>query len=362
MPERILVIGGQGRIGGCIARDLLAHTEAQVTVTGRRQRGPLPPRSRFLPLELADGAALRRAVAGSDGVVHTAGPFHRCDGRVLQACIEAGVPYVDVSDHRSFVQCASAYHERARQAGVTAILNAGAFPGISNAMACQGVAALDRPEAIRMHYLVAGSGGAGMTVMRTTFLGLQEPFWAWIGGQWQRVAPYSERETVAFPQPYGRGGTYWFDVAETYTFAHSFPVRTVTTKFGSVPDCFNHLSWAIAHWPNPWLQNAAGIEFLSRVSLRMARWSERWSGIGLAMRAQVSGERAGAPARADLRVVHSDTAAAAGAGAGSLVQLMLQGELAQPGVWPIERALPLERYREVLAQRGIAIQQQSASG
>jgi len=79
------------------------------------------------------------------------------------------------------------------------------------------------------------------------------------------------------------------------------------------------------------------------------------------MRARVSGERAGAPAQQELTVVHPDTAVAAGGGVGSLVQLMGQGQLAQPGVWPIERALPLQAYTAALAQRSIAIEAQPAA-
>jgi saccharopine dehydrogenase-like NADP-dependent oxidoreductase len=60
------------------------------------------------------------------------------------------------------------------------------------------------------------------TVMRTTFLGLQEPFEAWIDHQWQSVKPYSDRETVQFPEPYGKAGVYWFDMPEAFTLVDSF--------------------------------------------------------------------------------------------------------------------------------------------
>ncbi|MCB9160316.1 MAG: KR domain-containing protein [Caldilineaceae bacterium] len=35
MTKRILVVGGTGHIGRAVARDLFAHTDAHLTVTGR---------------------------------------------------------------------------------------------------------------------------------------------------------------------------------------------------------------------------------------------------------------------------------------------------------------------------------------
>ena len=82
--------------------------------------------------------------------------------------------------------------------------------------------------------------------MRTTFLGLQKPFQAWIDGAWKTVKPYSDRETIEFPEPYGRTDVYWFNMPETFTLSHTFPVKTVITKFGTVPDFYNRLTWSVA--------------------------------------------------------------------------------------------------------------------
>ena len=42
---------------------------------------------------------------------------------------------------------------------------------------------LDQADKVHLSYVVGGSGGAGLTVMRSTFLGLQHPFEAWINGK-----------------------------------------------------------------------------------------------------------------------------------------------------------------------------------
>jgi saccharopine dehydrogenase-like NADP-dependent oxidoreductase len=362
MTDRILIIGGTGRIGSSVARDLASHTSAEITVTGRQLvsealvNAPGGAPVQFLALDLADTEGLHQAIASHNLVIHCAGPFVYRDVTVLKSCIEEGVNYLDVSDNRAFTRKALACRDAAAAAGVTAIINTGIFPGISNSMVRHDVEQLDQAERIHLSYVVSGSGGAGVTVMRTTFLGLQEPFEAWIDNQWQWVKPYSDREPISFPKPYGKAGVYWFDMPEAFTLVDSFPVKTVITKFGSVPDFYNHLTWIAAHiFPPSWLKNPAGIEFLAHVSHRMTQFSDRFSGIGVAIRSEVTGYKNGEPLGVCSTLVHENTAVAAGAGTGSIAELMLTGQLTKPGVWPVEQALSTELFQQTMHSRGIEI-------
>jgi saccharopine dehydrogenase-like NADP-dependent oxidoreductase len=316
----------------------------------------LGPQVEFLSMDLAQKEKLREAIASSNLVIHCAGPFHYRDAQVLKTCIEEGVNYLDVSDHPSFTRKAQACSDEAKAAGVTAIINTGIFPGISNSMVRHDVEQLDEAKRIHLSYVVSGSGGAGITVMRTTFLGLRSPFEAFINGQWQQVKPYSDREAVQFPAPYGRIGVYWFDMPEAFTLAETFPVETVITKFGTFPDFYNHLTWSVAHlWPPSWLQQRAVIEFLAHVSHSMTNFTDRFTGIGVAIRSEVAGSKDGKEARYCSTLVHENTAVASGCGTGSLAQLLLDGKLKKPGVWPVEQALPTDLFELMMHSRGIQI-------
>jgi len=170
--QRVLVLGGRGRIGSCVAQDVIAHTQATLTVTGRPTTSPVileqlkSPRVQFLALDLADQEGLRKAIASHHLVIHCAGPFLYRDTTVLETCIAQGVNYIDVSDNREFTRQALACGDAAAAKGVTAIINTGIFPGISNSMVRHDVEQLDVAERIHLSYLVAGSGGAGVTVIR----------------------------------------------------------------------------------------------------------------------------------------------------------------------------------------------------
>jgi saccharopine dehydrogenase-like NADP-dependent oxidoreductase len=364
MTNRVLIVGGRGRIGSNVAQDLVTHTDAEITVTGRDSEGTvhrelLPERSRYLALDLADSAALRKAVSSSNLVVHCAGPFHYRDAGVLKTCIEEGVNYTDVSDSRSFTRRALECREAAKNAGVTAIINTGIFPGVSNSMVRRDVEQLDEADRIHLSYVVGGSGGAGVTVMRTTFLGLQTPFEVWENGKWQQVKPYSDRETIEFPAPYGKTGVYWFDMPEAITLPESFPVKTVITKFGTFPDLYNHLTWFVAkYWPASWLKNNGVIEFLSYVSYGMTGVTNNFSGVGVAVRSQVTGIKNGKPAKVCSTALHENAAAATGIGTGSIAQLMLEGKLDRPGVWAVEQALSTELFERAMESRHLQIEQE----
>ncbi len=363
MVDQVLILGGSGRIGSSVAADLIHHTEAEIVVAGRngaageRVCQSLGDRGQFLALDLADSDRLRAAIAHANLVIHCAGPFHYRDTSVLQTCIDSGVNYIDVSDHPSFTRKATACSDAAAQAGITAIVNTGIFPGISNSMVRQDVEALDTADHIHLSYVVAGSGGAGVTVMRTTFLGLQKPFQAWSNGTWKTVQPYSDRETIEFPPPYGKTGVYWFDMPETFTLPSIFPVQSVVTKFGTVPDFYNVLTWSVARWWHPWLlKQTAVIEFLSQVSHFMTDVSDRFSGIGVAIRSEVTGTKNGMPAQSCSTLVHGNTAIAAGYGTGSVAQLLLSKQLQKPGVWVVEQALPTDLFTQTMHQRNVQIQ------
>ncbi|HIK05866.1 MAG TPA: saccharopine dehydrogenase NADP-binding domain-containing protein [Trichormus sp. M33_DOE_039] len=363
MTDRVLILGGRGRIGSSVAQDIATHTQAKVTITGRSPQIDQGAEFPLLVLDLAEVEKLREAIANSDLVVHCAGPFHYRDANVLKLCIEQGVNYIDVSDHRSFTSKALNYHQQAIDTGVTAIVNTGIFPGISNSMARQGIEQFHEPEKVHLSYLVAGSGGAGITVMRTTFLGLQHPFEAWINGKWQLVKPYSEREVVDFPSPYKRSGVYWFDMPETFTIPQAFPnVKTVITKFGSVPDFYNHLTWIAAHvFPKSWMQRHSTIEFLSHVSHLMTDVTNVFSGIGVAVRVEVTGKINSQNAVYSSTLIHGNTAIAAGYGTGSIAQLLLSGQLKKPGVWPVEAALTTDQFTQTMASRNMKIEHQLIS-
>jgi saccharopine dehydrogenase-like NADP-dependent oxidoreductase len=109
------------------------------------------------------------------------------------------------------------------------------------------------------------------------------------------------------------------------------------------------------------LQNPIAIEFLSRVSFVMTQVTDRWSGVGVAMRARVVAGRSslsdpsGLPVIAEVTLCHDDTARAAGIGAGSVAAAVLTGEIATPGVWTVEQSVSTALFERAIADSGFRI-------
>lgn len=359
MALTVLIIGGSGRIGRSVAADLLRFTDVTVTLTGRRSQAAfkLQSRQRYQQLLVSDLVGVGDAIANHDLVIHCAGPFRTRDFNILAQCIEQKTPYIDVADSPDYVSEALAFKDVAKAAGVTCIVSTGVFPGISNSMVRQGIEQLETADQVHLSYLVAGSGGAGVTVMRTTFTELQTPFEATVNGERTVIQPYSGREILPFPAPYNSGaGVYWFNTVEALTLAQSFPqLSSVITKFGSLPDAYNRLTGLMTLLPPSWLRQPATVEFLSQVSYAMTQVTDRFSGTGIAIRLAITGHHQGQAITYLATATHPDTAEAAGYGTGSVAQLLLAGQLALPGVWPVEQVLPTSLFEKTLAERGLVI-------
>ena len=149
--SKIVVLGG-GLVGRVIARDLAREKDLQVAVADASPA----TRSRLgaeglatLALDLGDDAAVRQAIAGADVVVGAA-PGHM-GYRLLRLVIEAGKPYADIAFMpEDFLELDSLARER----GVTAVVDCGVAPGLSNLLCGRAEHQFDK--VYRMLILVGG--------------------------------------------------------------------------------------------------------------------------------------------------------------------------------------------------------------
>ena len=270
----VLVVGGNGRVGASTVRWLhkLAAAEdlpLELCIGGRRRDSFDAAAARlarqgvadvsFVPLDLEEPATLGAAVAGRSLVVHTAGPFQqREDPALLQACIEAGVPYCDVCDELLLSRNAKALGEQAVAAGVPAVLSCGIWPGVrsgarwappsagaspvsrrapylpisgqvSALMAAEAVERLGGNgscERLEFSFFTAGTGGAGPTIVSATFLLLCTPVATYQGGRLVELEPWTERRLADFGEGIGERECYLLDNPDVPTCAEALSARS----------------------------------------------------------------------------------------------------------------------------------------
>jgi len=149
--SRIVVLGG-GLVGRVMALDLAREKDLQVTVADRDEGTLARLRAkglRTIPLDLSDDAAVRRAIAEADVVVGSA-PGHM-GFHLLRLVIEAGKPYADIAFMaEDFLELDALARER----GVTAVVDCGVAPGLSNLLCGRAEHEFDSVE--RLLILVGG--------------------------------------------------------------------------------------------------------------------------------------------------------------------------------------------------------------
>ena len=125
------VVLGAGRVGHAIALDLAEDPSFAVTAVDRDASRAASVRSdvriRFVEADLSDPRRVGEVVSGADLVV-SAVPGHM-GYPTLRAAIDAGKDVVDIS---FFEQDPFTLDERARERGVTAVVDCGVAPGLGN--------------------------------------------------------------------------------------------------------------------------------------------------------------------------------------------------------------------------------------
>lgn len=149
---RAVVLGG-GMVGSVMALDLLAgeepwdvtlvdRDEARLRAVAARSGGRL----RVQAADLSSAAAVAAAVEPADVVVGALASH--LGYRALQTVIRAGRPYADIS---FMAEDAWELDALAKEHGVTAVVDCGVAPGMSNMLAGYGADQLDRCERIAIY-------------------------------------------------------------------------------------------------------------------------------------------------------------------------------------------------------------------
>ncbi len=165
--SRILILGGTGETGRRLARLLLAHTDAWLTIAARtlgrsealaEELNHAFPGSRVTAVfaDAADGASLRAAFAGHDFVV-IAAPTTAHAETVARAALDAGVDYLDVQLDTGKLALLRSLSGDIERAGRMFITEAGFHPGLPSALVRFAAAHLDTVErAVSACYLNMG--------------------------------------------------------------------------------------------------------------------------------------------------------------------------------------------------------------
>ncbi|KAJ4724348.1 Saccharopine dehydrogenase [Melia azedarach] len=359
---RVLVLGGTGRVGGSTAVALSKLCPELQIVVGSRNRekgaamvGTLGKNSEFAEVDIHNENSLLMALKDVDLVVHTAGPFQqapRCT--VLEAAIETKTAYIDVCDDSSYALRAKSFKDRAIAANIPAITTGGIYPGVSNVMAAELVRdakseSEQEPERLRFSYYTAGTGGAGPTILATSFLLLGEDVVAYSKGEKITVEPYSGMLSVDFGKGIGRKDVFLLNLPEVRSAHEVLGVPTVSARFGTAPFFWNWGMVAMTKLlPAEYLRNRKKVQQLVQLFDPVVRVFDGIAGERVSMRVDLGC----AGGRNTVGIFsHRRLSVSVGTAIAAFVLAVLEGAT-QPGVWfPEEPEGIAVEARELLLER-----------
>jgi len=207
-----MIYGANGYTGELTAREAVQRGMQPVLAGRNREALEKLGAELQLPVRvfaLDDRNALREALADIDLVLHCAGPFSQTAEPMMDACIERGCHYLDITGEIDVFALGHGKHERARKAGIVLLPGAG-FDVVPTD--CMAAMLKDRlPDANSLVLAFEAGGGPSPGTAKTSVEGLGRGGRARIDGELKRVplawkSRYFERDgeqRMAMTIPWG---------------------------------------------------------------------------------------------------------------------------------------------------------------
>lgn len=167
--KKLMIYGAAGYTGRMVATNARA-AGVEVVVAGRtKDEAKLAALAAELGAEyrlfaVDDQLAVQAALDGIGVLLNTAGPFMRTAEPLMQACIVAGVHYLDIAAELDSYQLAEKLDEAATAAGVMLLPGSGGSVAMLGSLAAHAIKRVNKPVSLSIAMHVAGGFSRGSAV------------------------------------------------------------------------------------------------------------------------------------------------------------------------------------------------------
>jgi saccharopine dehydrogenase-like NADP-dependent oxidoreductase len=248
---RIAVIGAAGTEGRGIVRDILSRWPSgvsEVLAIDKNLKGLEDLKRTIsddrLKIAVADATDKPKLVELLKGVQVCANAAqYYVNLHVMEACLEAGAPYLDLGGMYYTTLEQKKLHDKFVKRGVPAILGMGSAPGTTNILAKYAADQLDVAEIIRIYNAYKFVGPVSQIFIppysiRTLLEEFSLESVQFIDGEFVKLPPGSGKEVIKFPPPFGEivcQHTLHSEIATLPYALKAKGVKEVTWKLG-LPD------------------------------------------------------------------------------------------------------------------------------
>lgn len=330
-PTTFVILGGTGRIGTAVATHLLLRGDpsTHIILAGRNQAkgqqavqqvlndactttDTSTPRVEWQFVEdVWNLSSLQPLVEKADCLIHTAGPYLNQDPIPLQVAIASArcKTYVDVSDPLEYLEESLKLGKAAQESGTSALLCAGAFPGMSNVLAMEAASHCLREDNdsstikdVRFNYFTAGLGGSGDVNLYITNLGFGEPQAQYEQGTLRlyknlsgrllgKVQFYLNHDSTVAKERIGEQTVFAWPFPEAATVAHELKITgDSSAAMGTAPDFWNvMLGLLVEIVPRSWWKSPKFSKFMADFSQPLVKLTDSFLEETHGMRVDVTG-------------------------------------------------------------------------
>jgi hypothetical protein len=366
---RVLVIGGYGTFGGRLARLLADEGRVTLLLAGRSEArakrliGTLRSDAVLIPFHFdRDGdLAAQLAQAKADLVVDASGPFQaygREPYRVAEACIDAGVSYIDLADGSDFVAGIAALDARAKAAGVFVRSGVSTCPALTSAVVRRLAEGWSDVRSVSAGIAPTPWSGIGLSVVQGIAGYAGKPVTLVRGGR-AVLAPAlveTRRVTIAPPgvTPLRNLHFSLVDTPDLRTLPAMLPgLRDVWFGAGPTPELLHRMLNGMA-WLVRWrlIPTLAPLSPLFHQAINRLRWGEHRGGMFVAAAGEDGDRR---PIRRSWHLVAEgdDGPFIPSMAAEALIRRMIDGQRPEPGARPSVADLELADFEAAFARRAI---------
>jgi saccharopine dehydrogenase (NAD+, L-lysine-forming) len=199
--SKVTVLGGGGAVGSIATKTLASSgifsdiVVADINMTAARKVVKEAKGTKLTAVELdaESPESIKNVIAGSTVVLNCVGPFYKYGPVILKAVIGAGINYVDVCDDFDATEALLAMDEKAKKAGVSALIGMGSSPGVANVLVrfCAD-SLLDQVESVDIYHAHGGEKIEGAAVVKHRIHSMKMDIPVFLNGQFTAVKLFED--------------------------------------------------------------------------------------------------------------------------------------------------------------------------
>ncbi|SFL69956.1 saccharopine dehydrogenase family protein [Pelosinus propionicus] len=233
MKDKIIVVGGYGKVGQIICKDLGELFPGKIFAAGRSydkaKEFCLRTNGKVLPLQMDV-----HGNKGHEELFQEASLVVMCldqqNPGFVERCLKEKIHYVDISASHEFLLKVKSLSSSISSIESTAVLSVGLAPGVTNVLVKHSLQYLDQIHSANI-YLMLGLGEAhGRAAIEWMIDNMNTVFFVNDKGVKKQVRSFEDERKVIFPNRIGQRSAYRFNFTDQHVLPETLGIPSVSTR------------------------------------------------------------------------------------------------------------------------------------